>query len=159
MIYKTTENTRRCNNALKKEYAYKNKNEEQNQMKTYVIRLNPGDDLKESIHEHVRRNKITAGYIVTCVGSLKKAVLRLADERLKTYEETFEIVSLVGTVSQDGVHLHMSLADATGNVIGGHVKEGCIVYTTAEIVLGQEEGMKFTREYDKETGFKELKIR
>ena len=47
-------------------------------------------------------------------------------------DERFEIVSLAGTVSRHGAHLHMSLADYQGNVVGGHVMEGCEVFTTGD---------------------------
>ena len=43
-------------------------------------------------------------------------------------------------------------------MLGGHVLEGCIIYKTAEIVIGINEEFSFTRELDKETGFRELKI-
>lgn len=39
-----------------------------------------------------------------------------------------------------------------------HVKEGCIVHTTAEIVIGEIQNKIFVRELDKDTGFKELNI-
>src|SRR5689334_15611819 len=38
--------------------------------KTHVIRLKPGEDLKISVTDYVRRQNIKAGWIVTCAGSL-----------------------------------------------------------------------------------------
>ena len=78
---------------------------------------------------------------------------------LKTFEGKFEIVSLVGTFSLDGCHLHISLSDKDGNVIGGHLKEGCAIFTTAEIVISEIENMVFFREMDESTGFKELIVK
>ena len=46
-----------------------------------------------------------------------------------------EIVSLVGTLAGEG-HLHASLSDHHGCVIGGHVMGNMIVFTTAEVVIG-----------------------
>ena len=128
-------------------------------MKTYVIRLKPGQDLKEELKSIVVSKNIKAGFILTCVGSLKKAKLRLAEENLEVFDEKFEIVSLVGTLSPDGIHIHISLADKNGKVLGGHLKEDCIIYTTAEIIIGECEDHLFFRELDEETGFKELKIK
>ena len=128
-------------------------------MKTYVIRLKPGQDLKEELKSIVVSKNIKAGFILTCVGSLKKAKLRLAEENLEVFDEKFEIVSLVGTLSPDGIHIHISLADKNGKVLGGHLKEDCIIYTTAEIIIGECEDQLFFRELDEETGFKELKIK
>ena len=127
-------------------------------MKTYVIRLKPGQDLKEELKNIVVSKNIKAGFILTCVGSLKKAKLRLAEEKIEVFDGKFEIVSLVGTLSPDGVHIHISLADKSGKAIGGHLKEDCIIHTTAEIVIGESEDCVFSRELDENTGFKELKI-
>ena len=79
--------------------------------------------------------------------------------QIVTYEGPFEIVSLVGTVSGgEGGHLHISLSDSKGQVIGGHVVGDLFIYTTAEVVLGECEGVRFERAHDKETGYEELVI-
>ena len=54
-----------------------------------------------------------------------------------------------------GKHLHMSLSDKNGTVVGGHVVSGK-VFTTMEIVLGTIQGVCFKREMDKTTGYREL---
>ncbi|MEO7885684.1 MAG: DUF296 domain-containing protein, partial [Polaromonas sp.] len=64
-----------------------------------------------------------------------------------------------GTLSPDGAHLHASVAMATGEMRGGHVMPGCVVRTTAEIVLAPLQGWVFAREHDDQTGFKELVAR
>ena len=129
-------------------------------MRTFVIRLTDGQDLKEELLSFVKSKNIKAGFIITSVGSLKKAALRLAGAKeTKTFNEKFEITSLVGTLSQDGLHLHVALSDKKGNVIGGHLADGCIINTTAEIIIGEFEDKIFSRELDKKTGFNELKIR
>ena len=124
----------------------------------YPFRLLPKQDLRGEIEKYAKENGVSAGFIITCVGSLEKAVLRLSDEKVKEFSEHYEIVSLVGTVCSDGSHLHMSIADKDGIVYGGHVKYGCIVYTTAEVVLGSAENLKFNRVRDEKTGFDELSI-
>ena len=50
----------------------------------------------------------SSAWIVTCVGSLKQAHLRMAGATERTlFKGPFEITSLVGTLSQDGVpHAH-----------------------------------------------------
>ena len=129
-------------------------------MKLFALRLRPHQDLKKELIKFTKENKIQSGFIITCVGSLRRAKLRMSDESIiKDYENRFEINSLSGTLCDDDVHLHISISDENGNEIGGHVKEGCIIYVTAEIIIGEAEGMTFSREFDKETGFNELKIR
>jgi len=53
----------------------------------------------------------------------------------------------------------MSLADANGRVVGGHVAYECLVRTTAEVLLVLLPEWSFTREIDTSTGFRELAIR
>jgi predicted DNA-binding protein with PD1-like motif len=127
-------------------------------MRQFIFRLRPAQDLKKELQKFVKENDIRAGFIVTCVGSLKRATLRFAEEDIQTFEECFEIVSLVGTLSQDGVHLHISLSDKNGKVIGGHLKEKCLIHTTAEIVVGESSRYVFHRKFDNQTGFKELEV-
>ena len=129
-------------------------------MKTYAVRLLPNQDLKTSLENYARENQISAGVVLTCVGSLNCATLRMANENVpKTFEGKFEIVSLVGTFSADGCHLHIALSDKDGNMIGGHLKEGCMIFTTAEVVIGEIENLIFARTMDEGTGFKELVVK
>ena len=96
-------------------------------MDMFAFRLKPGQDLRNELESFALSNNVPAGVIITCVGSLKIAVLRLADGKsIKYFNGPLEIVSLVGTISDKGAHLHMSISDSLGNVFGGHVKEGCI---------------------------------
>lgn len=126
----------------------------------YAVRLRPGDDLRVQLEVKVKEAGIRAGAIMTCVGSLKQADLRLADESIPgPIQGPFEIVGLVGTVGAGGSHLHAALADAQGRVCGGHVRPGCIVHTTAEIVLGVMPEFTFDRIWDEQTGFAELDIK
>ena len=126
---------------------------------TYAFRLQPGTDLKEGIQQFVNSHNIQAGWIVTCVGSLTRYHLRFANQAQGTTGHGhFEIVSLTGTLSVNGTHLHACISNGGGQTIGGHLLSGCTVYTTAEIVVGATDKYIFTREHDNITGWKELKI-
>ena len=101
---------------------------------TLSFRLAPGADLRRGIEGYCRKRGLRAAAIVTCVGSLRQAQLRLAGaRRTETVAGPLEIVSLMGTISSNGAHLHAAVADAEGRVKGGHVAVGCIVDTTAEV--------------------------
>ena len=124
----------------------------------YCFRLTKGMDLKKEIEKYVISNKVS-GVILCAVGCLSKLTIRLADgESVLEKEGMFEIVSVTGTLSEDGLHIHISVSDEAGNTIGGHLKDGCIVNTTSEVVLDIFDDIKFTREYDEKTGYKELVI-
>lgn len=128
-------------------------------MKTHAIRFLTGQDLKKELEKFVKEKNIKACFIKTCVGSLVKATLRMAGAKvIKNFEKKYEILSLVGTLSPDGLHLHIALSDEEGNLVGGHMKEGCLIGSTAEIIIGQLEDVEFTREFDQNTGYPELKI-
>ncbi len=125
----------------------------------YAIRLKPGSDLKRSIQSFVEENKLTAAWISTGVGSLTHYNIRFADQPSgKTGEGHFEIVSLTGTLSANGSHIHISISDSTGKTIGGHLLDGCIIYTTAEIVIQSTDQLVFKREKDGTTPWEELKV-
>jgi uncharacterized protein len=126
---------------------------------TYAVRLKPGDDLRRKLEEFVALHKLRAAYVATCAGSVQVAQIRFADQKDTTrLTGPFEIVSLTGTFSVDGSHLHISLSDASGRTVGGHLAEGTIVYTTAETVIGEIQGAQFRREVDPATSYKELAI-
>jgi predicted DNA-binding protein with PD1-like motif len=132
-------------------------------MKTYAFRLHRGQDIKKEIKQFVIENNIQAGFIITAVGCVDKAIIRMAGATpqksdIRTFEEKLEIVSLTGTISLEDSHIHISLSNKDGQVIGGHLKGEALVDTTAEIVLGELEDVKFTSEEDSVTGYKELKV-
>jgi predicted DNA-binding protein with PD1-like motif len=128
-------------------------------MKSFALRLRPHQDLKAELIRFSKEQGLQAGIVLTCVGSLEKTTLRMAgQDRIQTWEEKMEILSLVGTHAADGVHLHLAVADGEGRTFGGHLVEGCSIYTTAEIALGDLDHLKFIRAVDPETGYKELEV-
>ena len=130
------------------------------EVKMHAFRLKPGQDLKQEITAYVQQHKIEAGWIVTCVGSVTQYNLRFANQSNGNKATGhYEIVSLVGTVSINGSHLHMSVSDSTGKTIGGHLLDSNFVYTTAEIVIGEGKQLVFTREKDGTTEWEELQVK
>jgi uncharacterized protein len=132
-------------------------------MQVHVLRLVPGDDLRGALESAFadlsRRHGIAAACIVSAVGSLSQAALRYADKAASTdVHGPLELLMLSGTLSADGAHLHGSVADAQGAVRGGHIMPGCIVRTTAEVVIALLPGWEFRRELDEATGFRELSV-
>ncbi|KAL9652450.1 hypothetical protein ABK040_000023 [Willaertia magna] len=141
-------------------------------LEAYAFRLHPNQDLLGSIVEIVETHHLDAVSIQTCVGSLKRVVVRLANQSHATIfqatNQTYEIVSLVGTVSANILengkrevipHIHLSFSNGIdGSTFGGHLLDGSIIYTTAEIVITDLKQLRFTREIDPMTGYDELVI-
>lgn len=124
-----------------------------------VLRLRPGQDLKAELVRCVQEHHLQAAWISTCVGSLRNLRLRLANrDQVSEFDGYQEIVSLTGTLSPDGVHLHLSAADETGTTRGGHLVEGNLIYTTAEIVILEAPDLRFQRLPDAQTGSSELNV-
>jgi predicted DNA-binding protein with PD1-like motif len=128
-------------------------------MKVMPLRLSPGDDLRRSLEVWMAEQQAQAGCVISGIGSLSVAQLRLAgQQKSTTITGDLEILSLNGTLSPDGAHLHIAVADSTGSVIGGHLCTGSLVRTTAELVLALLPKWEFRRVLDPATGYAELQI-
>jgi predicted DNA-binding protein with PD1-like motif len=128
-------------------------------LKTHAFRLKPGADLKKEIQAYVDAHGIDAGWMSCGVGSLTQYHVRFANQAAGSKGQGhYEIVSLTGTVSVNGSHLHISISDSLGHTIGGHLMDDNLVYTTAEIVILQEPSLTFKREKDGTTPWLELQV-
>jgi predicted DNA-binding protein with PD1-like motif len=130
-------------------------------MQLLPLRLRPGQDLRGALDTHLAECPAGAAFVLQGIGSLSVAQLRLAGaEQATEVRGDLEILTLAGSLAVDGAHLHMSISDAQGRVLGGHVAAGCIVRTTAEILLAVLSDHQFSRELDVAgSGFRELVIR
>jgi len=129
-------------------------------MQAFTFRLKPGQDLLNEIEAVVAEKNIEAGCVLSAVGSLTHATLRLANRDYSSeYEGHFEIVSMTGTASVHGSHLHISISDGEGQTIGGHLVPGCKIYTTAEMVLAIFNDVVYKREYAEDSGYEELVVK
>ena len=121
------------------------------------LRLMPGDDLRRALEAAVIAAGGEAAFVLSGIGSLGVTKLRLAGaEQAIDVAGDVEILTLAGSIAVGGSHLHASVADASGRVLGGHVAYGCIVRTTAEVLLALLPDWRFTREVDAATGHEEL---
>ncbi len=127
---------------------------------SYAFRLRPNQDLKKELQRFIDERQLSAACVLTCVGSLTSVNIRYANqEKYEILKGHFEIVSLVGVLSKNGSHIHISVSDSTGRTIGGHLGDESLIYTTAEIVLGIMPDYDFVREPDPAFGYKELVVR
>ena len=132
-------------------------------MRAYAVRLTPGADLRAELERLTRELSLGAGCILSCVGSLSQARLRMPGaageaEAFRTFAEPMEIVSLTGTLGPDGPHLHISLSRSDSACIGGHLVQGCLVVSCAELVIGELPDLEFRRLPDAATGYGELAV-
>ena len=109
---------------------------------TYVIRLDPGDEIIEKVLwlAAVEGVKLAT---VTGLGAVDNVTLGIYSPDTKQFKANmfhadFEIVSLTGTITtQRGrpyAHLHMAVGDLSGRCYGGHLNRA-VVSATAEIIM------------------------
>jgi uncharacterized protein len=128
-------------------------------MRSRPLRIPPGADLRHAV-EALATDWPHGGFVVCGVGSLIDPGLRLAGQTGTThYPGPHEILTLSGSFTAQGAHLHLSMADAQGRVIGGHVTHGNRVLTTVELLLAAPAEGQMRREPDAATGCLELVVR
>jgi predicted DNA-binding protein with PD1-like motif len=87
-------------------------------MQAHPLRLFPGDDLRAALEDVLHQVKLQAAFVIQGIGSLSVAQLRFAgDEDPTELRDDLEILTLAGSLSPDGAHLHMSVADPRGRVM------------------------------------------
>ena len=129
-----------------------------------VIRLAPGADLLNGMQTACEHYGIHNGVVISAIGSL--ACVRFCDVealpekkcgygygRVLALDDTIELTGAGGVICSDAegninLHVHISMSDKTGKAYGGHLVEGTRVLMTADIVLGEIEGVSMLREYD-----------
>lgn len=130
----------------------------------YVIRLEKGEEIVESIKKLCEKEDIKLGTI-SGIGATNRAVIGLFETNTKEYHSKeltgdMEITSLVGNISQmDGevyLHIHINLANEENKVFGGHLTSA-IISATGEIVIDVIEGV-VDRKFDEEVGLNLFKF-
>ena len=122
------------------------------------VRIDKGEELMGNLKKACEEHGVRAG-LVYGIGATDKAVIGFFDPVEKSYLPMervgdHEITSLAGNIStiDEKVfpHIHITLADDTFNVVGGHLNSA-IISVTCEIVIEVADG-KVERAFDQEKG-------
>ncbi|HUX98251.1 MAG TPA: PPC domain-containing DNA-binding protein [Candidatus Deferrimicrobium sp.] len=109
----------------------------------FIIKLEPKDDILESLTLAAKENSIKNGFF-TAIGAIDHAKIGYYQLDQKTYKPItldgdFEVVSCIGNITlKDNsplIHAHLVIADKDGHAFGGHLLSGCLVSVTCEIFL------------------------
>ncbi|MBR7087875.1 MAG: DNA-binding protein [Mogibacterium sp.] len=136
--------------------------------KIHVLRLEPGEDVLNSIQKYCEENNLTSGVMISGIGSLDGCTYFDPMEipgKPGCYgyvtpidlPSPIELTGLSGIICGDCegnpvLHIHASFADEKGNEYGGHLKEGNHVLVTVELVMAEFSGIRMNRELDPAKG-------
>ena len=100
------------------------------------LKLKPGSDLRLSLEELARSQQLS-GFVLGVVGNLSRAAFQCPGQAQPTVlEGDLEVITLNGTLSPEGVHLHLSLSDGACQVWGGHLEPGTLVQKGVDLLVG-----------------------
>ncbi|UCC19981.1 MAG: DNA-binding protein [Promethearchaeota archaeon] len=108
-----------------------------------VAKVEPDEDLINSVIKLVKKYDIKSGFI-KCIGALKKFTIGFYDissknYKMKTFDEYVELISCIGNISYKNkepiVHLHVTLGRNDYSVIGGHLSIPSIISITGEVQI------------------------
>lgn len=131
---------------------------------TIVARIDKDEEIIEKIRELAEKENIELASL-SALGALKSFTAGAFDTRKKQYfshdySGTFELLSLTGTIDRMGgdfyTHIHISAADQTGAVYGGHLNRA-VVGATCELIITLIDG-KVDRKYDETIGLNLLQF-
>jgi len=132
-------------------------------------RVDTGGDLYNCLKARIFKDRAYPAYIPGMVGTVKRAAIAYyLTEKKRFHINTvatptgLELVSGSGTVSlEEGrlmPHIHVVVADHTGNAYGGHLFPGTIVKEYVEGFLIRLRGVRFERRYSEEIGSTKLRF-
>jgi len=105
-------------------------------MHALPLKLGPGTDLRRSL-EGLAIEQNAPGFVLGVVGNLSQAAFQCPGRAEPSLlRGDLEIITLNGTVSPQGVHLHLSLSDGDCQVWGGHLEHGTLVLKGADLLVG-----------------------
>ena len=118
---------------------------------TYILRLNKGSEIIQSIKDFCHENNIKTG-TVQGIGAVNSTTFGFFNPENKKYQEkTFseprEITSLLGNITTKNgeiyLHLHMNTSGENYNTIGGHLISATItqINTTVERFHDENTGL------------------
>ncbi|MCP9825964.1 PCC domain-containing protein [Synechococcus sp. EJ6-Ellesmere] len=115
-------------------------------MRSVPLHLKPGSDLRQAL-EQLAVEQNASGFVLGVVGNLAQAAFQCPGKISPTVlRGELEIITLQGTLSPEGVHLHLSLSDGDCRVWGGHLEPGSRVLKGADLLVGLLDTVAQTRE-------------
>lgn len=131
---------------------------------SFVIVLEKGEKIIESLQKFVRVNSIRGGYFngIGAISSVELGYYNFIEKRYETrkIDGMFELVSLTGNSSYFGddvvIHAHLVVADSSMRTFGGHLKEAVVSATCEIMFVAFSE--KIERKFNEDIGLNLIKL-
>jgi predicted DNA-binding protein with PD1-like motif len=136
-----------------------------NMSRMLFIKLEPNDDILESITHAAKDHKISTGFF-TAIGAVNSAQIgyyQMDAKKYKTltFKGNFEIVSCIGNITlKDNtplIHAHLIISDENGTPFSGHLLPGCRISVTGEVFLVESQ-TNLKRELDMQFDLSLIKL-
>ena len=109
-------------------------------MRAVPLHLDAGSDVHRSLAQLAASHQ-AEGFVLSVVGNLSQAAFQCPGQAVPTLVRgELESITLQGTLTPGGVHLHLSLSDGNCQVWGGHLEPGTLVLKGADVLVGLLEG-------------------
>ena len=112
----------------------------------FIVRLDSGEDLLQSLRAAVAEKGIRHGVILSGVGSISSYHVHVVEttnlppgDIFFRGEGAFDVLSVTGLVMDGRVHAHITFSN-TEKAMGGHLEEGCRILTFGVVVMAEVEG-------------------
>jgi predicted DNA-binding protein with PD1-like motif len=123
--------------------------------RTFVMRLDQGDYVLESIISLIQKEAIRDAVIVSAIGTLDRCKLHMVMttgyppmQHIESLDNrALELSSIDGVIANGVPHLHAVVSDSE-KAYAGHLEEGCRVLYLAEIVVTELASLALDRTRD-----------
>jgi uncharacterized protein len=115
-----------------------------------LARFDPGEKLLEGIRDLIKQENLHTGVVVSGIGTLSDCRihetvagyppnLMTRHQHYRELKGSYEIASIQGIIADGEPHLHITLCEGDSTV-AGHIEDGCIVLTLAELAILRVDG-------------------
>ena len=124
--------------------------------RTFILRLERGDYLRESLAELAEKENIKNAVIVSGIATFDEAKIQTAtttgfpmEYRVEHLNEPLELAGLDGTIINGKPHIH-GVVSSTAKTWAGHIPDGCRILYLGEVVVQELLGIQLKRKPDKD---------
>ena len=124
--------------------------------RTFILRMERGDYLRETIVELVKTEKIETAVVVSGIATFDEAKMHMVtaydspkELHIEHIKGPLELASLDGAIINSEPHIHGVIGNST-TTWAGHILDGCRILYLGEIVVQELLGTQLTRCPDKD---------